>query len=295
MNGSGTQADPYLITTCQEFFTFITTLSGYAELTKNLDCNEDGFLEWNMTGQPSVNAHKEIDFKGHYLANVFIPEDGYFYYGYYNRKILTCKNGAIINVYEQGAKGFTRDAKFFNFALDIRANTFTQPIIFGWGSGTIFDYCNVRIKNINANNVSHWFEVENNHYFATNSKFTLNGSLGNGSTGDCLLESSANASGGGCAFKNCLIEGKLTDGGTDAICKKGSSTDICVGTIWKVDLKECNCSCIWGGNSNTVNIIDSELIGNQTMGSDMVSLTDAQIRSHNKLDEIGFDTVEVID
>ena len=296
MNGSGTQADPYLITTCQELLSFLKTMSGYAKLTKNLDCNDDGLLEWD-SGSNIRNGNKEVDFNGHYLANVFIPENGNFYHGYYNGGKAHFKNGAIINVYEQAANMFTRDATFFNFALDIKANTFhsVQGIIRGWGSGTIFDYCNVRITNVNVNNQGYWLSCENNHFFATNSKLTLNGVI---SSEGSLYEGISNSSTQASAFKNCLIEGKLTGGGTKPLINYSQNNRgaICVGTIFRVNLTECACPSLFANNSNSVNIIDSSTYNQGfSLGSDIKSLTDAQIRSHNKLDEIGFDTVEVIE
>lgn len=295
MNGSGTQADPYLITTCQELLSFLKTMSGYAKLTKNLDCNDDGLLEWD-SGSNIRNGNKEVDFNGHYLANVFIPEDGNFYHGYYNGGKAHFKNGAIINVYEQAANMFTSDATFFNFALDIKANTFhsNEGIIRGWGSGTIFDYCNVRITNVNVNNQEYWFACENNQYFATNSKININGKIIEG-----LCCGTYNSSDYARAFKNCLIEGKLTGGiSNQAILyfRSQVSGACCMGVIWKCDVTECANRAIWENSRNGVNIIDSSVIGaNMTHTQDSVLLTDAQIRSHSKLDEIGFDTVEVIE
>ena len=207
------------------------------------------------------------------------------------------KNGAIVNVYEQAANRFTSDATFFNFALDIKANTFhsNDGFIRGWGSGTIFDYCNVRITNVNVNNQDYWFACENNAFFATNSKFTLNGILSStGSLFEGLYNSNAQSSG----LKNCLVEGKLTGGGAKPLIDYSNSNRgaICVGTIFRVNLTECNCTSLFSNNSNSVNIIDSSTYNQGfSLGSDIKSLTDEQIRSHSKLDEIGFDTVEVID
>lgn len=291
MNGSGTQADPYLITTCQEFVTCLKTLHGYARLTKNLDCNEDGLYEWNYGNGQARNGSLTIDFNGHYLANVFIPDDQVFAY-MYERAVF--KNGAIVNVYEQSAKFFTFNVSYFNFALSINANTFTEPIIQTWFGETTLDYCNVRITNVNVNNVSSWFSGANNAYFATNSKINVNGKIREG-----LYSGRYNSSDFARAFKNCLIEGKLNGDITNQAIlffQSQVSGACCMGVIWKCDVTECANRAIWENSRNGVNIIDSSVIGaNMTHTQDSVLLTDAQIRSHSKLDEIGFDTVEVID
>lgn len=294
MNGTGTQVDPYLITTCQEFVTCLKTLHGYAKLTKNLDCNEDGLYEWNFGNQQVRNGDLEIDFNNHYLANVFIPEDQVFCNGYYNGGKFTFKNGAIVNVYEQGAKFFTNDVVYFNFALSINANTFTDCVIQAWGSGVVFDYCNVRIENTNVNNTEYWFSCENNVFFATNSKINVNGKIN-----EALCVGRYNSSDYARAFKNCLIEGKLTGGLSNRailLFRSQVAGASCIGVIWKCDVTECESKAIWEKSCNGVNIIDSSMIGeNMTYTQDSVLLTDTQIRSHTKLDEIGFDTVEVID
>lgn len=194
MEGSGTKDKPYLITNCEELQYAMLHGNGggsapyYYKVTRDLDCNEDKVYEWNVSTNSNI-YYLDIDFDGHYITNVNIKKDGWFYgaSGAYTRNL---HDGAIINVYENGATGFIRDATLTNMAIDVHTNGFTQaPFQFNPKNKFGIDLCNIKYdctgnELVNNNSYNCLFRntsvsVSDPSIFIKNSKLTINGNYKN--------------------------------------------------------------------------------------------------------------------
>ena len=179
MKGSGTQESPYQITTCQELQKVMAIDRAYGIVMNDLDCNKEGITEWDVYITES-RFFAEIDFQNHILNlnNVYIKSNGYFCGCSYD-KVGTIKNACILNVYENGGQGFSRNVGFYHCAISIYANSFKSYIIWASNSNAYMELCNLYVENTNSNKYT-WFNIwgkESDCYFK-NSLLTLKGDIG---------------------------------------------------------------------------------------------------------------------
>ena len=73
MTGTGIQTDPYLVDNIADFRAASVMDGAYIKLTADLDCNKEGYLEW----QTLTSRCKEVDFDGHELINPLIASSNY--------------------------------------------------------------------------------------------------------------------------------------------------------------------------------------------------------------------------
>ena len=220
MQGSGTQASPYLIETCQDLQYAMLHGNGaggayYYKVTRDLDCNEDKLYEWNVSTNSNIYP-LDIDFDGHYITNVNIKKDGWFYgaSGNYTRNL---HDGAIINVYENGAVGFIRETNLVNMAIDVHTNGFTQaPFQFNARNGFGINLCNIKYDctgNELVNNSNKCLFLNNSglsgYVGVKNSKITINGNYNIGDPKGIFGGNWGEGVTGKSIVSGCLIEGNI--------------------------------------------------------------------------------------
>lgn len=298
MKGSGTQESPYEIITCQELQEVMATDGAYGIVMNDLDCNKDGITEWNM--YITENAFfSEIDFQNHILNNVYIKSDGYFC-GCSYRKVGTIKNASILNVYENGANGFSSNVGFYNCAISIYGNSFKSDMFYNYLEQYVYiDLCNIYIENTNSNKKV-WFNIWGNSSDCSikNSKLTLKGNIGN-SEGKSLLFSRYGYNNlNFLVMKDCLIEGKLTGlnyASANILDGASGNKSATTGCIYNIDLSENMCGKIGNDNSGTVNIVNKDLLPADTSLSDKYKLVSGEdILNPDVLTSLGFPVSEVV-
>lgn len=296
MKGSGTQESPYEITTCQELQEVMATDGAYGIVMNDLDCNKDGITEWNVSITTNT-FFSEIDFQNHILNNVYIKSDGYFCRCSYS-KVSTIKNASILNVYENGAEGFSSNVGFYNCAISIYGNSFKSNMFYYSDQSVYIDLCNIYIENTNSNKKV-WFNVwgKGSDCSIKNSKLTLKGNIGNSDGVSLLFSRSGYNNSDFLVMKDCLIEGKLTGLNyascalLDGIGHKSATT----GCIYNIDLSENKFGKIGTNNSGTVNIVNKDLLPANTSLSDKYKLVSGEdILNPDVLTSLGFPVSEVI-
>ena len=263
MEGNGTKDKPYLITNCEELQYAMLHGNGagsvpfYYKVTRDLDCNEDKIYEWNVSTSSNI-YYLDIDFDGHYITNINIKKDGWFYgaSGAYTRNI---HDGAIINVYENGAAGFIRETNLVNMAIDIHTNGFTQaPFQFNARSGFNIDLCNIKYDctgNELVNNSNKCLFLNNaglsGYVGIKNSKITINGDFtikeAKGIFGGNWGEGVTNKS----IVSGCLIEGNIN-----------SNSEICTGNYCVISSTESIDGCIVNLNIDGINPLPIRMTNN---------------------------------
>lgn len=295
MKGSGTQENPYQITTCQELQEIMAINGAYGIVMNNLDCNKDGITEWN--GYITVDSFfAEIDFQNHILNNVYIKSNGYFCGCSYN-KVGIIKNACILNVYENGGQGFSYNVGFYHCAISIYANSFKSYIIWASNSAAYMELCNLYIENTNSNKYT-WFNTwgkEADCYFK-NSLLTLKGDIGKSNGNSLLFIRDGYNNSNFLVMKDCLIEGRLY-GITNSNFLDGEdgNKSATTGCVYNIDLTENTFSKIGNDNSGTVNIVNKDLLPAGMTLSDkyqLVSSEDILIPSLNA--SLGFPVAEVV-
>ena len=193
MRGDGSKEYPFEITSCEELqYAMLHGNSGsgstYYRVMKNLDCNDEKLYEWNVTDGGSTSIFNwEIDFNGKYLTNVNIKEGGYFcnVSRYAAHRVM--KNGAIVNVYENNAKGFSNGIGYENMAIDVHTDGFDViPFIFNKSvPAQMFNLCNI-IYDCRGSQLNTLFKQVETALSSTaetivkNSKLTINGIFNGG-------------------------------------------------------------------------------------------------------------------
>ena len=295
MKGSGTQENPYQITTCQELQEVMAINRAYGIVMNDLDCNRDGITEWN--GYITVDSFfAEIDFQNHILNNVYIKSNGYFCGSSYN-KVGVIKNACILNVYENGGQGFSLNVRFYHCAISIYANSFKGCIIQALNPAAYMELCNLYIENTNSNKQT-WFYIwgeEADCYFK-NSLLTLKGDIGKSNGNSLLFSRDGYNNSNFLVMKDCLIEGRLYGITTSNFLDGGNgSKSATTGCVYNIDLTENTFSKIGNDNSGTVNIVNKDLLPTDMTLSDkyqLVSSEDILIPSLNA--SLGFPVSEVV-
>lgn len=72
MTGTGTQADPYIVETMEEFCSKVTEAGVYIELAHDLDC-----IDWEPPNVQYTMACNQIDGKGYHIKNMHLDSDTY--------------------------------------------------------------------------------------------------------------------------------------------------------------------------------------------------------------------------
>lgn len=297
MKGSGTKESPYQITTCQELQEIMAINGAYGIVMNDLDCNKDGITEWNM--YITENAFfSEIDFQNHILNNVYIKSDGCFCGCSYN-KVGTIKNACILNVYENGGRGFSYNVGFYHCAISIYGNSFKNYMIYANNESIYMELCNIYIENTNLNK-SVWFSTwgkESDCYFK-NSKLTLKGNIGNSEGKSLLFSRYGYNNSNFLVMKDCLIEGKLTGlnyASSNILDGASGDKSATTGCIYNIDLSENMCGGIGNDNSGTVNIVSKDLLPANTSLSDKYKLVSGEdILNPDVLTSLGFPVSEVV-
>lgn len=111
ITGTGTQADPWIAqnyTDLQTAFSNLRAYGGarYLELRSDINCNDYGSgFTWSALSVGATNNAMIFDLKGHSIKNVSIASgSSIFTFGGNNQSIV--KNGKILNVFMNNAKGF---------------------------------------------------------------------------------------------------------------------------------------------------------------------------------------------
>lgn len=297
MKGSGTQESPYQITTCQELQEVMAINGAYGIVMNDLDCNKDGITEWN--GYITVDSFfAEIDFQNHILNNVYIKSNGYFCGCSYD-KVGTIKNACILNVYENGGQGFSRNVRFYHCAISIYANGFKSYIISASNSAAYMELCNLYVENTNSNKYT-WFYTwgeEADCYFK-NSLLTLKGDIGNSNGNSLLFSRYGYNNSSFLVMKDCLIEGKLTGlnyASVNILDGASGNKSATTGCIYNIDLSENMCGKIGNDNSGTVNIVNKDLLPTDMTLSDKYQLVSSEdILNPDILTSLGFPVSEVV-
>ena len=295
MKGSGTQESPYQITTCQELQEIMAINGAYGIVMNDLDCNKDGITEWN--GYITVDSFfAEIDFQNHILNNVYIKSDGYFCGCSYN-KVGTIKNACILNVYENGGQGFSRNVGFYHCAISIYANSFKSYIIWASNSAAYMELCNLYVENTNSNKYT-WFNIwgkESDCYFK-NSLLTLKGDIGKSNGNSLLFIRDGYSNSNFLVMKDCLIEGRLYGVTNSNFLDGGNSNkSATTGCVYNIDLTENTFSKIGNDNSGTVNIVNKDLLPTDMTLSDKYQLVSSEdILNPDILTSLGFPVSEVV-
>ena len=295
MKGSGTQESPYQITTCQELQEVMAINGAYGIVMNDLDCNKEGITEWDVNITEST-FFAEIDFQNHILNNVYIKSNGYFCGCAYD-KVGTIKNACILNVYENGGKGFSYNVGFYHCAISIYANSFKSYIIYASNELSHMELCNLYIENTNSNKYT-WFNIrgKGDDCYFRNSHLTLKGDIGNGNKNSLLFDRKGYNNSDFLVMKDCLIEGRLygitssnfLDGGNGS---KSATT----GCVYNIDLTENTFSKIGNDNSGTVNIVNKDLLPAGMTLSDKYQLVSSEdILNPDILTSLGFPVSEVV-
>jgi hypothetical protein len=141
MQGTGTQADPYQITNCDELIEYAKQNDVYLKLMNDIDFNN--YTGW-MLSTIDVKCF-EIDGDGHSLNNIYI------------------KNVSLFNITDEGGPFTERTSTFKNMIMEI-IQIGNSPIFTGYEQASnqhkyiqILD-CDIRIKSYpsNSNNILYY-------------------------------------------------------------------------------------------------------------------------------------------
>lgn len=145
MTGTGTQNDPFIVTTMAEFVAKIETAGVYIELANDLDCTE-----WQPTSNHQyIMACNQIDGKGYAIKNLHVLSDDYTI-GIMFRLAPTNQNGVMKNlhwknVYLGGVCLFITNSSRYGYYWTIQDCSFSCELFNGKFLQT--DYVCPKFKN----------------------------------------------------------------------------------------------------------------------------------------------------
>ena len=279
MTGTGTQQDPYLVDNIADFRTVSVEDNVYIKLTADLDCNKEGYLEW----QTLTSRCKEVDFDGHALINPLIATSNYLVYGSITPLY---KNGQILNVYENGTYGVLYSVALSNMSISaFLTKPVDKPFL-----GMVAEGCNFVINNQNLNNKA-WFSVSSDIFGMTAFKDCRFELYGNANTNGYIFESwsslARNVTADGCRFEGVLkqVANYMIFGGTIMNC------------VFAVDTASDKVTGVTIGGlaqtANNTNIYQSDISG-LTDHRSAIPCTSEQILDPDYLNSVGFTVAEVI-
>lgn len=278
MTGTGTQTDPYLVDNIADFRAASVMDGAYIKLTADLDCNEEGYLEW----QTLTSRCKEVDFDGHALINPLIASNNYLV----NSSITPLyKNGQILNVYENGAYGVLRYVALLNMSISA---FLTKPVDTPF-RGMVATKCNFVINNQNLNNMA-WFSVNSDSHGMMAFKDCRFELYGNACTSDSTFQSwnsiTSNITADGCRFEGVLgiqastdfFEGRIQNCVFAVNTRSGIDSSISYGYL--------------ANTADNTNIYQSDISIFSNHGS-AIPCTSEQIVDPDYLNSVGFTVAEV--
>lgn len=127
ITGTGTEQDPYLVHSYEEIKTAASSHTGtnekyYIKLMNDIDCNEYGVeFEWetivlaNGSSYVSQRLYNDLDLNNHTIKNIKIKSSNYLFSG--ENASADVHNGKLLNVFGQGASGFSKYIYFKNVAI----------------------------------------------------------------------------------------------------------------------------------------------------------------------------------
>lgn len=279
MTGTGTQADPYLVDNITDFRAASVMDNVYIKLTADLDCNKEGYLEW----QTLTSRCKEVDFDGHALINPLIASNNYLV----NSSITPLyKNGQILNIYENSANGALYSVALSNMSISaFLTKTVNRPF-----TNIAAEKCNFVINNQNLNNKA-WFSANLNINGMTGFKdcrFKFNGNI---STESLFISWNSNMS--NLIANDCRFEGRVKADYGSASNPYLINGRITNSVVALNTLGSTSAGAIILANADNTNIYQSDISGLQNHGS-AIPCTSEQILDPDYLNSVGFTVAEVI-
>lgn len=285
IQGTGTQTDPYIVDTIADFRTVCTEEGVYVKVTKDLNCNEEGYLEWETL----MIGATDIDFDGHALIAVYVKSGNYFisYKGSISHHI---RNGQILKLYEDGAKGVaygtnSYELQFINMGIECYLARCSETAFKNWG----FINCTVKITNNNTSNKT-WIDYTRDGNIK-NTDFILNGNININTTYKLITGSSSNK------ILGCRFKGKIKGTFGTALPIASCCLSNCV---WNIDTTEYvstteNLLYITSNAENSIynkDIIGSYVHNNLDETTKLTSCTTEETLDPDHNNSIGFAVTE---
>ena len=278
MTGAGTAADPYIVTTWEEFLDVATEASVYIKCADN--CVWD-FNDIAPEGISNVNlSFADWDGNGVQLRNIAHYNTGNnqgYGFKFNSNNIFTMKNVNFINCYCNSDYRTYLNA-LFRIAGEVHASNctisamMTRGILFsGEVAGSIFSRCSLTIKAYNDSD----FIANTNSISFSNCKFSFDGD----STG---LISGVGSTAARPVFENCKIIGNLP---YKSLSFNSNTTVIDAGIKSTADT-------IVG--THTTTLLNSDKIASGAIiKNDFKQVTETQMVDISYLQSIGFPVIEV--
>lgn len=279
MKGTGTQTDPYLVDNIADFRAACLSSRVYVKLMADLDCNKEGYHEWETLG---VICY-EVDFNGYALINPLVVSGGVML----NSSVDSLfKNGQILNIYENGASIISNRVTFVNMTVSAFLNKTTNTPF----TSITAKKCNFVINNQNLNNKA-WFTVaesKNGVNSFKDCRFELNGNIAT----ESLFNTWKNSD-----ITNLIADGCRFEGRVKADYGLASNPYLMNGRIINSvvalnTLGSTGAGAITLANADNTNIYQSDISGLQNHGS-AIPCTSEQILDPDYLNSIGFIVAEV--
>lgn len=280
MTGTGTQADPYLVDNITNFRSACSTAYTYVKVMADLDCNKEGYLEWETL---SVTCY-EVDFNGHALINPLVANGSIMFSSSVDSLF---KNGQILNIYENKANMISNRVTFVNMSVSAVLNK-TTGIPF---SNITAEKCNFVINNQNLNNYA-WFAVaesKNGINSFKDCRFELNGNITAVTTS--LFNTWNNAYTTNLIADGCRFEGKIKLN-TGTASKPYLLNGRIINSVVALNTLECTGNNSVLANADNTNIYQSDISGLKSHSS-AIPCTSEQILDPDYLNSIGFAVAEV--
>lgn len=142
MTGTGTQADPYIVSTWEDFVTAVNTTDAYVEFVENTVIDMNNVLPTGVNTDITANC-TQVDGKGSVIKNLYLTDNAYWNL-YKSGGIM--KNLSLVNMRRDGTSGETFSIYgTFTFYNCVITGSFGGEYIFNCGK-VIFQSCSIAMQ-----------------------------------------------------------------------------------------------------------------------------------------------------